>query len=72
MKVAVGIFGVLAVLLGALWLLQGFGLIHIRPILCVANCEEIQGSSPVWAVAGFILAALGVWAMFYGFRRRRP
>lgn len=71
MKVAVGIFGLLALLLGALWLLQGTGLIHIRPILCVANCEEVQRPSAVWAAAGLILAIIGAWAMRYGFRRPR-
>ena len=71
MKVAVGILGLLALSLGALWVLQGTGLIHIRPILCVAQCEEIQGPSLVWAVAGLVLAAIGAWAARFGFRRSR-
>jgi len=62
--------GVLSVLLGGLWLLQGLGLVHVRPILCFVDCEPIQGPSPKWAMAGFVLAAFGFLAIFYWLRRR--
>lgn len=44
--------GVLSVLLGGVWLLQGLGIVRIRPILCFANCAPIQGPSTTWAIIG--------------------
>ena len=35
--------GAISVLLGGLWMLQGLGVVHIRPILCFANCEPFRG-----------------------------
>jgi len=37
------VFGVALSLLGLLWLLQGADLVHMRPILCVANCKPLEG-----------------------------
>jgi len=71
MKIALIILGAIGVLLGGLWLLQGLGLVHIEPVLCVAECETIEGPSPGWAVAGFVLAAAGAAAIWFGVRRRR-
>lgn len=45
--------------LGLLWFLQGTGILQMRPILCVANCEGIVGTSPSWAVAGAVAFVLG-------------
>jgi hypothetical protein len=70
MKIVIAIVGVLAVLLGGLWLLQGLGLVHLRPILCFADCATIQGRSATWAVIGAVVAAAGALAAVYGFRRR--
>ena len=54
-------FGIIAILLGGLWLLQGLGLVNIRPILCFADCAPVQGPSTTWAVVGaFALAAGGI------------
>lgn len=61
--------GVIGVLPGGLWLLQGLGVVHIRPILCFANCAPIQGSSPTWAIVGFLLATAGVLAIYFSLRR---
>ena len=33
-------------------MLQGLGDMQVRPILCFANCEPIQGASRAWAIAG--------------------
>jgi hypothetical protein len=47
--------------LGLLWFLQGTGILHLRPVLCATNCEEIVGTSPAWAIAGaaaFIIGSL--------------
>jgi len=55
--------GVLGVLLGGLWMLQGLGLVHLRPILCFANCEPVQGPSTLWTVVGAIVLIAGIFAI---------
>jgi hypothetical protein len=52
--------GLIAVALGGLWLLQGLGAVHIRPILCFGDCEPIQGASRTWALIGFLTVVGGV------------
>ena len=69
MRVASLVFGVIAVLLGALWLLQGLGIVHVRPILCFADCAPVQGPSLTWAVVGAITIAVGGLAIFWSRRR---
>ena len=56
------IVGVIAVLLGLLWL--GLGLVTIPPILCVADCETLTGPDLGWAIVGLALAgaAAVVWS----------
>lgn len=70
MKWIVLVVSVIAVLLGGLWLLQGLGIVRIAPILCVANCEPIDGPSPAWAIVGFIVLAAGAVGMIWALRRR--
>jgi hypothetical protein len=70
MKKTALVVGVISVLLGGLWLLQGLGLVQVRPILCFADCEPIQGVSPVWAIIGFLLVAAGVIAIFFSLKGR--
>lgn len=53
------VFGIIALLLGGLWLLQGLGIVHLRPILCFADCAPVQGPSVAWAVTGAIALAIG-------------
>jgi proline iminopeptidase len=57
--------GVISVLLGGLWLLQGLGVVHVRPSLCFADCEVVQGPSPTWAIVGFLLSTAGVFAIYF-------
>ena len=64
------VLGAGATLLGVLWLLQGADLLHIRPILCVANCKPVEGGSIGWMTAGAILLVLGLLAIAKGIRRR--
>ena len=71
MKIAMVVIGLICVFLGGLWCLQGLGLIHVEPILCVGNCEAIESSSPTWAVIGLVVFAAGAVAIYYGVRRRR-
>lgn len=63
------LLGVPSTLLGLLWLLQGADLLHIRPILCVANCEPLEGGSVVWLTAGALVLVGGLLAIRAGLRR---
>ena len=65
------LFGVALALLGSLWLLQGADLVHIRPILCVADCKPLEGGSVGWMTAGGVLLGVGVLVITWGVRRRR-
>lgn len=70
MKKTAAVIGVISVLLGGLWLLQGLGVVHVRPILCFADCEPIQGASSTWAVTGFLLVIVGILAIHFSLRVR--
>ena len=59
------VFGMVAVLLGGLWLLQGFGIVRLRPILCFADCAPIQGPSMTWAIVGTIALVVGGLCVFW-------
>ncbi len=64
------LLGAVLALLGLLWLLQGADLLHVRPILCVANCKPVEGGSIGWMTAGAITLVLGLLAVRAGVRRR--
>jgi hypothetical protein len=64
------LLGVGLTLLGLLWLLQGADLLHIRPILCVTNCEPVEGGSIAWMTAGALVLAGGLVLTAAGVRRR--
>ncbi len=84
MKKSATVLGVIFALLGGLWLLQGLRLVHIRPILCFADCAAIQGKSPTWAVIGAVTLAISglliIWSLqrphnvrqSTSFRQRHP
>ena len=63
------IFAVLLIALGMLWALQGAGLVHLKPIACVADCTELVGPSAQWLVTGLATVAAG-GALWYFARRR--
>jgi len=65
------VFGVALSLLGLLWLLQGADLVHIRPILCVANCKPLEGGSVGWMAAGALVLDVGLLVVASGVRGRR-
>jgi len=65
------LFGVALTLLGLLWLFQGADLVHIRPILCVANCTPLVVGSVGWMVAGALVLVVGLLVIASGIRRRR-
>ncbi len=72
MRIVVMIAGVLVILLGGLWLLQGLGLVVIPPVLCVAECAPLEGPSAVWAIVGLATVAAGVVAVYRALKRKRP
>lgn len=55
--------------LGLLWFLQGTGILRMRPILCIANCEEVVGPSPTWAAAGAVALIIGAIVVAVSVRR---
>ena len=59
MKKVATVISLLFALLGGLWLLQGLGLVHVRPILCFVDCDPIQGPSSTWAVIGAVALVIG-------------
>jgi hypothetical protein len=62
--------GVIGLLLGGLWLLQGLGIVQIRPILCFVDCAPVQGPSSTWAIIGFLVVAVGVIAIIFSLKGR--
>ena len=64
-------FSIIAALLGGLWLLQGLGLVHVRPILCFVDCDAIQGASLTWAILGGVTLGSGGLALFWARKRSR-
>ncbi len=44
-NIIAALLGTILALLGLLWFLQGSDLVHIKPILCFANCQPITGKS---------------------------
>lgn len=70
MRILVSVAGGLVTMLGGLWFLQGLGVIHVRPILCFADCAAIQGRSMTWTAVGLIAISAGVLAIALSLRRR--
>jgi type VI protein secretion system component VasK len=71
MRIVLFILGAVGVLLGGLWLLQGLAIVRMAPILCVADCEPLEGPSPVWAVIGLVVLLAGAYAFYRGWRHGR-
>jgi len=60
MRVVLIIVGILAVLFGALWTLQG---------LNIVGGSAMSGNT-MWAIIGPIVAVVGLLMLLYGIRRR--
>jgi len=71
MKWVGAILGVLALMLGGLWLLQGTGLVVVEPIACLGECAVLAGPSLPWALAGAALALSGAGLIWFSLLRRR-
>ncbi len=65
-------FSVIAILLGGLWLLQGLGIVHLRPILCFADCVPVQGPSISWVVVGAAMLAVGGYGADWARNKKPP
>jgi hypothetical protein len=64
--------GALSMLLGGLWVLQGLGVVHVRPTLCFVECATVQDASSAWAITGCLLIMAGALAIFVSLHRRAP
>ena len=60
MRYSVLLCGVIVFLLGALWLLQGVGLVTMKPLLCLADCGPVIGPDPTWSIAGIGALTMGL------------
>lgn len=64
--------GTIAACLGLLWFLQGADIVHIKPILCFANCKPITGKSLSWQIVGAITFIVGIAVAIIAVRRKKP
>ncbi|MFA4941996.1 MAG: hypothetical protein WC582_05435 [Patescibacteria group bacterium] len=64
------IFGIIISFLGALWSLQGFNLVHIKPILCFVDCQPITGISLQWQIAGIVTFVVGVLIVLVNIKKK--
>ena len=67
-KFAVTFAGIIAILLGLLWYLQGAAIIQVCPILCFADCECLMGGSRFWEIVGPIVILMGIGIVYLGLR----
>ncbi len=63
LKIVVTVVGVIAVLMGLLWVGQGLGWIHWP-------ASSFMLEKPRWSVHGAILAVVGACAIFWAQRKR--
>jgi hypothetical protein len=61
----------LLIALGALWSVQGAGIVHLKPILGIADCAELQGASGQWLATGIGAIAVGGCLWYLAHRRAR-
>ena len=71
MHILLRVFAGMLIALGGLWSLQGAGVVHVKPILCVADCAEIQGASGQWLATGIGTIALGLVLWYLAGRRAK-
>jgi len=64
------IFGTILFSLGLLWFLQGLDVVHIKPILCFANCEPITGKSLTWQIVGALVFILGAFLVYTNLKKK--
>jgi len=64
-KIAILFVGIIAILLGLLWFLQGADIIQVCPILCFADCKCIRGGSLLWEIIGPIVFFIGIGIVYF-------
>lgn len=69
-RIAATIFGIILGLLGLLWFLQGSDVLHIKPMICFANCEPLTGKSLQWQIVGAITFCAGVVIIYKSIKQR--
>ena len=62
---------VVMIALGALWSAQGAGIVHVKPILCIADCTEVQRPSGRWLATGLAVIAVGAGLWYLARQRAR-
>jgi hypothetical protein len=70
-RLLLSIVSLILILLGSLWFLQGTGIVHLDPVMCVAECEPITTTSPLWATIGAVAVAGGVLLIRKVFKRKK-
>jgi hypothetical protein len=70
-KITLIIIGTVLTFLGLLWFLQGSDLVHIKPILCFANCEPITGKSLIWQVVGSLFFVIGGLLIYKNIKKKK-
>jgi hypothetical protein len=63
------VLGAFVELLGLLWLGQGLGIVRIRPVLTIANSEEISVRSMQWSIIGAFTVSVGTVIFWTGMGR---
>ena len=71
-SLATTIIGVGLALVGLLWFLQGADVVHLRPILCFAECEPLVGGSVGWLIAGVVVMLAGTFLIRLSVGPARP
>jgi hypothetical protein len=70
-QIAGALVGVIVAALGLLWFLQGAGILHLCPVLCITDCECLTSASPFWEAAGAIVFVIGIVIVGVSVRRVR-
>ncbi len=70
-KIIAVIFGTVLLSLGSLWFLQGSDLVHIKPILCFADCEPITGKSTTWQIVGAVVFTIGTAIIYKNLKKNK-
>jgi anaerobic C4-dicarboxylate transporter len=62
-QVVAAVVGVILLLLGLLWFLQGAAIVRLCPLLCFVDCECVMSGSVFWEGVGAIVFIVGVTIM---------
>jgi hypothetical protein len=68
---ATTLVGAVLALLGLLWFLQGADVVHMRPVLCFADCTYVSHGSKLWEAIGALAAIVGVAIMGWSLKTPR-